>query len=65
MSTGILKVQNDKIVGDDGQPVVLRGAALGGRMRAGQPPGARILEGRTRDANGRAAGGTAGWAGAT
>jgi hypothetical protein len=32
MATGILKVQGDQIVGNDGTPVLLRGAALGGWM---------------------------------
>lgn len=32
MSTGILKVQGDKVVGNDGKAVVLRGAGLGGWM---------------------------------
>ncbi|KAK4631753.1 Beta-xylosidase [Fulvia fulva] len=32
MSTGILKVQGDQVVGNDSKPVVLRGAALGGWM---------------------------------
>ncbi|KAH8705934.1 glycoside hydrolase superfamily [Talaromyces proteolyticus] len=30
MATGILKVQGDKVVGSDRQPVILRGAGLGG-----------------------------------
>ncbi|EMC96562.1 glycoside hydrolase family 5 protein [Baudoinia panamericana UAMH 10762] len=30
MSTGILKVQGDRVVGNDGKPVILRGAGLGG-----------------------------------
>ena len=32
MATGILKVEGDKVVGNDGKPVILRGAALGGWM---------------------------------
>ena len=32
MATGILKVDGDKVVGEDGKPVILRGAALGGWM---------------------------------
>lgn len=32
MTTGILKVEGDKVVGNDGKPVVLRGSALGGWM---------------------------------
>lgn len=32
MSTGILKVEGDKVVGNDGKAVVLRGAGLGGWM---------------------------------
>lgn len=32
MSTGILKVDGDKVVGEDGKPVILRGAGLGGWM---------------------------------
>ncbi|KAK5138595.1 hypothetical protein LTR08_000183 [Meristemomyces frigidus] len=30
MTTGILKVKGDKVIGDDGKPIVLRGSALGG-----------------------------------
>jgi len=33
MSTGILKVEGDKVVGNDGKPVILRGAGLGGWMK--------------------------------
>jgi hypothetical protein len=33
MSIGILRVKGDKVVGDDGKPVVLRGAAIGGWMK--------------------------------
>src|SRR6201996_8184868 len=32
MSTGILKVVGDKVVGNDGKTVILRGAGLGGWM---------------------------------
>lgn len=32
MSNGILKVEGDKVIGNDGKPVLLRGAALGGWM---------------------------------
>ena len=32
MTSGILKVDGENIIGDDGQPVILRGAALGGWM---------------------------------
>ncbi|KAF7196820.1 Beta-xylosidase [Pseudocercospora fuligena] len=32
MSTGILKVQGDKVVDGDGKPIILRGAGLGGWM---------------------------------
>jgi aryl-phospho-beta-D-glucosidase BglC (GH1 family) len=32
MSTGILRVSGTQIVGDDGTPVILRGAGLGGWM---------------------------------
>ena len=30
MATGILKVEGDKVVGNDGKPIILRGSALGG-----------------------------------
>lgn len=30
MATGILKVDGDKVVGNDGKPIILRGSALGG-----------------------------------
>lgn len=32
MTTGIPKVQGNKVVGNDGEPVILRGAALAGWM---------------------------------
>jgi aryl-phospho-beta-D-glucosidase BglC (GH1 family) len=32
MSTGILRTQGTEVVGQDGKPVILRGAALGGWM---------------------------------
>ena len=32
MSTGILRTQGTEVVGEDGKPVILRGAALGGWM---------------------------------
>jgi hypothetical protein len=32
MSTGILRVQGDKVVDGNGNPVILRGAGLGGWM---------------------------------
>ena len=32
MATGILRVEGDKVVGEDGKPLILRGAALGGWM---------------------------------
>ncbi|RMY47932.1 hypothetical protein D0863_15517 [Hortaea werneckii] len=32
MATGVLKTRGDKVVGTDGKPVILRGAALGGWM---------------------------------
>ncbi|KAK4505468.1 hypothetical protein PRZ48_003431 [Zasmidium cellare] len=32
MSTGILRVQGDQLIGNDGKPVILRGTALGGWM---------------------------------
>jgi len=37
MSTGILRVDGDKIVGNNGQPVLLRGAGLGGWMKYAFP----------------------------
>jgi hypothetical protein len=33
MATGILKVDGENVVGDDGKPVILRGAGLGGWMK--------------------------------
>lgn len=32
MSTGILHTQGTEVIGDDGKPIILRGAALGGWM---------------------------------
>jgi len=33
MASGILKVESKLIVGDDGKPVILRSASLGGWMK--------------------------------
>lgn len=33
MATGILRVEGENVVGNDGKPVILRGAGLGGWMK--------------------------------
>lgn len=33
MASGILRVEGDKVVGNDGKPIILRGAGLGGWMK--------------------------------
>lgn len=33
MATGILRVDGENVVGNDGKPVILRGAGLGGWMK--------------------------------
>ncbi len=46
MATGFLKVEGDKIVDADANPIILRGAAIGGWMKSVSLPSHWSVEGQ-------------------